>query len=94
MARGVPSNETLACLASLNRPLNVNPMSKVVLFATNNLTKNYNEKILSEFLGEETTYTGTDDGEAKHLSKFTAEKVIIPFRGLYGLPYSLFYCLH
>jgi hypothetical protein len=75
IARGRPSDQTIAVLKFLNKPPPIPPDKKVVLFATNALAESYNKQMLFEHPGEEKEYVGRDEGEQQSLQKLTFEKV-------------------
>jgi hypothetical protein len=77
LADGVVSQETVAFLHSLDRPLCVPNDEKKVLFAHNVTADIYNMQQLSMLPGEECHYLSEDKGNHEALAKIKIPKVLM-----------------
>jgi hypothetical protein len=79
LSMGSITDTTEAFLKSLERPLNLRPTEKRVLFATNDGAVIYNRQQIHEMPGAMFKYASKDEGSQEHLGKLAARKVFMQF---------------
>lgn len=75
LADGTVSQESTAFLLSLNRPLQVPPNKKKVLFPHNKTAAIYNLQQLALWEGEEQVFLSSDKGDSIGLERIKVAKV-------------------
>ena len=75
LARGVISDDTIGFIKSLDRPLDVCPSQKTVLYATNFNVWRHNKEQIHAMPGDLFVYEAEDKGSDKALSNIVANKV-------------------